>query len=141
MFRPDFVLNRIYPEYTKFDQNFNEQILYEEQRKIRLHVTRYTDYGERYKMFAFLIEPNTNISVLDLTGLELEKNNQDNYEVVNLNFMGPGEKKGMQFYDEITKMEISSLDRPQKEYVYIFGILLLFLTYILKEDKLIRIID
>ena len=42
--------------------------------------------------------------------------------------MGPGEKKGMQFYDEVTRMEISSLDRPQKEYVYIFGLLLLFLT-------------
>tara|TARA_B100001964_G_scaffold86486_1_gene97424 strand:- start:79 stop:1227 length:1149 start_codon:yes stop_codon:yes gene_type:complete len=128
MFRPDFVLNRIYPEYTKFDQNFNEQILYEEQRKIRLHVTRYTDYGERYKMFAFLVKPNTTISVLDLTGLELEKNDNNNYDVVNLSYMGVAETKGMQFYDEVTRMEISSLDRPKKEYVYIFGLFLLFLT-------------
>ena len=128
MFRPDFVLNRIYPEYTKFNQDFNEQILYENQRKIRLHVTRYTDYGERYKMFAFMIEPNTSTSVLDLIGLELEKNDNDNYDVVNLNYMGAGEKKGIQFYDEVTKIEISSLDRINKEYVYIFGFILLLIT-------------
>ncbi len=138
MFRPDFVLNRIYPEYTKFDQNFNEQILYEEQRKIRLHVTRYTDYGERYKMFAFLVEPNTTTSVLDLTGLELEKNDNNKYDVVNLSYMGLAETKGMQFYDEVTRMEISSLDRPKKEYVYIFGLLLLFLTLYLQRRQLAK---
>jgi hypothetical protein len=119
MFRPDFVLTRIYPEYTTFNQDFNEEILYEEKRKIRLHVTRYTDYGERYKMFAFMIEPNKKTSVLDFIGLELEKNDNDNYDVVNLNYMGAGEKKGIKFYDEVTQMEISTLDRINKEYVYI----------------------
>ena len=39
MFRPDFVLNRIYPEYTEFNKDFNEQILYEEQRKITLKLS------------------------------------------------------------------------------------------------------
>ena len=75
-----------------------------------------------------MIYPNTTTSVLDLIGLELEKNDNDNYDVVNLSFMGPGEKKGIQFYDEVTKMEISSLDRINKEYVYIFGFILLLLT-------------
>ena len=138
MFRPDFVLNRIYPEYTSFNQDFNEEILYEEKRKIRLHVTRYTDYGERYKMFAFMIDPNTTTSVLDLIGLELEKNDNDNYDVVNLNYMGAGEKKGIQFYDEVTQMEISTLDRINKEYVYIFGFLLLLLTIVSQQRRLKR---
>ena len=138
MFRPDFVLNRIYPEYTSFNQDFNEEIFYEEKRKVRLHVTRYTDYGERYKMFAFMIDPNTKTSVIDLIGLELEKNDNDNYDVVNLNYMGPGEKKGIQFYDEVTKMEISTLDRINKEYVYIFGFLLLLLTIASQHRRLKR---
>ena len=44
--------------------------------------------------------------------------------------MGPAEKKGIQFYDEITKIEISSLDRPAKEYIYLFGMcLLMFIIY------------
>ena len=93
-------------------------------------------------MFAFLVNPNTTTSILDLTGLELEKNNNNKYDVVNLNYMGAAETKGMQFYDEVTRMEISSLDRPKKEYVYIFGLFLLFLTIIFyKEDKLPKVID
>ena len=87
-------------------------------------------------MFAFMIDPNTTTSVLDLIGLELEKNDNDNYDVVNLNYMGAGEKKGIQFYDEVTKMEISTLDRINKEYVYIFGFLLLLLTIVSQHRRL-----
>ena len=136
MFRPDFILNRIYPEYTVFNQEFNKEINYIEQRKVRLHVTRYTDYGERYKMFAFLIEANTSTSVLELTGLEIEKNDNNNFDVVNLTFMGPAEKKGIKFYDEVTKIEISSLDRPAKEYIYLFGIGLLMFTIYNQRRKI-----
>jgi len=136
MFRPDFLMNRIFPEYIAYNQDFNEAIHYEEQRKLRLHVTRYTNYGERYKMFAFLIEPGTTVSVLDLTGLELEKNESNNYDVANLTYMGAAEKKGVKFYDEVTHMEISSIDRPQKEYIYIFGILLLLLIIYSQKRQL-----
>jgi hypothetical protein len=136
MFRPDFILNRVFPEYTSFNQNFNEVINYEEKRKIRLHVTRYTDYGERYKMFAFAVKPNQSISILDLTGINLEKNKNGYYDVVNMEYMGEGEKIGIQFYDEITKLEISSVDRPPKEYIYLFGILLLMLTLFSQKKRL-----
>ena len=78
MFRPDFVMNRIYPEYTNFNNDFNEQNEFKEYRKLRLHVTRHTDYGERYKMFAFQIEPSK-ISINELTGVELAKNDKNNY--------------------------------------------------------------
>jgi len=136
MFRPDFIMNRIYPEYTELRSNFDEEIFYEETRKIRLHVTRYTDYGERYKMFAFLVEAKTSKSVLQLTGIELEKNSNNNFDVVNLEFMGPGEKKGMDFYDEVTKLEINSLDRPPKEIVYIFGLIILGLVLFNQRRRL-----
>jgi len=136
MFRPDFVLNRIYPEYITYNKDINEKIFFEEQRKIRLHITRYTDYGERYKMYAFLIEPQSKTSVLDLTGLELDKNENEKYDVVNLTYMGPGEEKGIEFYDEVTRIEISTLDRPKKEYIYLFGLLILMLTIISQYKKL-----
>ena len=87
-------------------------------------------------MFAFLIDPGTIVSVLDLTGLELEKNESNHYDVVNLTYMGAAEKKGMEFYDEVTHMEISSIDRPKKEYIYIFGILLLSLVLYSQKRQL-----
>ena len=136
MFRPDFIMNRVFPEYTSFNQTFDEVIKYEEKRKVRLHVTRYTDYGERYKMFAFAVKPNQSISVSDLTGIDLLKNENGNYDVVNMQYLGEGERIGIQFYDEVTKLEISSIDRPAKEYIYLFGLLLLMLTLFLQKKRL-----
>ena len=51
--------------------------------------------------------------------------------------MGAGEEKGIRFYDEVNKIEISSLDRPPKEYVYIFGLLLLFLTLYSQRKRIV----
>ena len=139
MFRPDFIMNRVFPEYTVIEQDLSKSIQYEEERKLRLQVTRYTDYGERYKMFVFPIEPNTKASVLEISGLELEKNDNDNFEVVNLVFMGPAEQKGMDFFDEVTRVEISSLDRPAKEYVYLVGLLVLLLTFYSQRRRITKI--
>ena len=139
MFRPDFIMNRVFPEYTSIEQDLSKSIQYEEERKLRLQVTRYTDYGERYKMFVFPIEPNTKASVLEISGLELEKNDNDNFEVVNLVFMGPAEQKGMDFFDEVTRIEINSLDRPAKEYVYLVGLLVLLLTFYSQRRRITKI--
>ena len=130
MFRPDFVMNRIYPEYELYENKLTSKINYEETRKIRFHVVRHTDYGDRYKMFAFQIEPNSNENILNIIGLELEKNINENFEVINLTYNGQAEKIGLKFYDEISRIEISSINRPPKEYVYLFGfILLILVTY------------
>ena len=82
-------------------------------------------------MFSTLILSELPIaSVLEISGLELERNDNNNFEVVNLTFMGPAEQIGMDFYDEITRIEISSVDRPAKEYVYLFAfVLLILITY------------
>ncbi len=128
MFRPDFIMNQIYPEYKAYELNFEEKYNYESDQKIRIHITRYTDYGERYKLFVFPIKKGSYSSLLEATGLDIEKNKNNKSEVIDMVFMGEAEKKGVQFYDSITRIEINSLDRPPKEYVYIFGIILLLIT-------------
>ena len=130
MFRPDFIMNRIYPEYEVFKKDLTTELNYKEMRKVRFHVVRHTEYGDRYKMFAFQIEPGLNKNIPDLIGIELEENKNDNFDVVNLSYNGDAEKRGMDFYDEITRIEISSVDRPAKEYVYLLAfILLILVTY------------
>ena len=123
-------MNRVYPEYEMFKEDLTTKLNFEETRKVRFHVVRHTDYGDRYKMFAFQIEPEANDNILNLVGLELEKNENGNLDVVNLSYNSVAEKRGMFFYDEITRIEVSSIDRPAKEYVYIIAfILLLLVTY------------
>ncbi len=129
MFRPDFIMNLVYPEYSHVRQDFDAEIFIEEGRKVRLHITRHTDYGERYKLFVFPIYSDSQISITDLTGLELKKSSSGSFEVSNIEFMGSAEKKGIQFFDEITAVEISSTTRPSKEYIYLLGLLVLILVY------------
>ena len=125
MFRPDFIMNKIYPEYMPFEDSLTQEVDFESERKIRLHIVRHTNYGDRYKMFAFQINPDSKVNILKTLGLELEKNEQGNLDVTNLDYNGRAEKNGIDFYDEVTRVEINSLDRPAKEYVYIFGLFLL----------------
>ena len=137
MFRPDFIMNRIYPEYEVYKKDLTTVLDYTEMRKVRFHVVRHTEYGDRYKMFAFEIKPGENKNIPDLVGIELEKNENNNFDVVNMNFNSPAEQRGVDFYDEITRIEVSSIDRPPKEYIYVFAfILLIGVTYLQRRASL-----
>ncbi len=129
MFRPDFIMNRVYPEYSSYDQDITNTIDLDEGRVIRLHVTRYTNYGERYKLFAFEIDQVSSKSISEFIGVETEINADGFRDIVNLDYNGLAEIKGLDFYDEITKIEIDNLNRPKKEYVYLlaFGVLFIVL--------------
>jgi len=125
MFRPDAIMNRIYPQFSEYEGSLNEDINFEQGRDIRLQVTRYTNYGERYKLFAFEVEEDINTSIEKFVGIATELNDRGNLDVVNLEFMGVAEQRGLFFYDEITSVQIGNLDRPNKEWVYLFGFILL----------------
>ena len=136
MFRPDFIMNFAYPEYEQIKKGLNEQVLVEKGSIFRVHITRYTNYGERYKLFAFPINETEKLSVSDITGLTLEKNEKGNFDVVDLEFMGLAEKKGIEFYDEVTALDISSTERPAKEFIYILGFFMLALVIISQRRRI-----
>ena len=133
MFRPDAIMNRIYPQFTEYEGSLSENINFEEDRNIRLQVTRYTNYGERYKLFAFEVEENLTTSIENFVGIETELNDRGNLDVINLEFMGVAEQRGLIFYDEITSVQIGNPDRPNKEWVYLFGFLLL--SFVILNQK------
>ena len=138
MFRPDAIMNRIYPQFTEYEGSLSENINFEEGRNIRLQVTRYTNYGERYKLFAFEVEENLTTSIENFVGIETELNDRGNLDVINLEFMGVAEQRGLIFYDEITSVQIGNPDRPNKEWVYLFGFLLLSFVVINQKRRKIH---
>ena len=52
--------------------------------------------------------------------------------------MGVGEKNGLDFYDEITRIEKSTDFQPPKEYIYILGLLILFITIVSQKSRLME---
>ncbi len=136
MFRPDYVMNLVIPSYMSYEANLNERIAFSEGSAVRVHVTRPTDYGPRYKLFVFPIESDRIKSVLEITQIEVTKTETDTLEITNLTFMGEGEKRGLNFYDEITKLEISSDHQPAKEFIYILGLALLLLVILIQKRRI-----
>tara|TARA_B100001113_G_scaffold324148_1_gene295590 strand:- start:207 stop:614 length:408 start_codon:yes stop_codon:yes gene_type:complete len=128
-------MNRIYPQFTEYEGSLSENFNFEKGRDIRLQVTRYTNYGERYKLFAFKVEEDLITSIENFVGIETELNDLGNLDIINLDFMGVAEQRGLNFYDQITSVQIGNLDRPNKEWVYLFGFLLLCLVILNQQRR------
>ena len=139
MFRPDYVMNKFIPSYISYESDLNEQLTFKNGDGIRFHITRHTDYGPRYKLFTFPIEINSTKSILDIAEIEVIRTAEGKLEISNLTFMGEGEKRGLDFYDEITDIDISSNFQPPKELIYILGLFLLSIVIVFQKRRLKKV--
>ena len=125
MFRPDFVLNLVKPEFSSVGiaevEAAPSQIPTD--RMVRLHVVRSTDYGDRYKLFTIPPPPaKGERSLAQRIGVEIAPAEGGGYEVSDTEFNGPAEKAGLTFGDRITDIDVEQVDRPPKEIVYLLGL-------------------
>ena len=141
LFRPDFLLNRVFPEYVPLEVSGDagsQEALAPSGRAVRVHVTRETEYGPRYKLF--VIAPTDSgsdamIPVGKRIGATIAADSDGRLSVTNLDFNGPAEKVGLTFGDYITSLDVEQADRPPKEVVYPLGLLLLALVILLQRIK------
>ena len=131
LFRPDFVLDLVKPEFRSVGIAEAQAVpsAIPEDRKIRLHAVRSTNYGDRYKLFAISPPPpEGEQSLAQRLGVELAPAEGSGYEVSNVAFEGAAEKAGLEFGDRITEIDVAQIDRPPKEIVYPFGLAVLALV-------------
>ncbi len=117
LFRPDFVLNQVSPAFSpvSMDDFVAEKVEVEKGLKVRVHVTRQTDYGDRFKLF--VVEAPGGAAGQKALGLELEKEGEG-FNVANLAFNGMAEKAKVEFGDIVTLVDVEQTGRPPKEVVY-----------------------
>jgi len=123
---PDFVLNKFYPKYNYKNVNQIKLLELEPNKEVRFKVTRYSEYGERYKLF--VIQKNTfeNKFNLDEYGMNIVL--EENKIVVDtLKWNGLAKKAGFETGDFISELKIENLDRPSKKIIYPLAILLLLI--------------
>ena len=121
---PEFVLNKFYPKYNYLDIQQINQTQFDYKKEIRIKVTRFTEYGERYKLF--VIEKNSfdeNFS-LDDYGMSLVV--EDNKTIIDtLKWNGIAKKSGLDTGDIINEFKIENQNRPKKETIYPIALILL----------------
>ncbi len=131
LFRPDFIMNQIHPAFAPIDLAAFAvgEARIEPGRGFRIHVTRETDYGDRFKLY-LLKAPETPGTLT--YGVTLEREDDGRYLVSDLAFNGLAEKSGLQFGDKIDKIDVEQLGRPAREWVYPFAFALLGLIVALQ---------
>ena len=123
---PDFVMNKFYPKYEFQDLKFVNKITFEPEKEIHIKVTRYSEYGERYKLFVIKRNEFDKKFNLEDYGINLvEKNNQ--IIVDNLKWNGFAKKNGFEIDDVLSELKIENLNRPNKSLVYPFAFITLLL--------------
>jgi C-terminal processing protease CtpA/Prc len=95
-------------------------------KDVHIKITRPSAYGERYKLFE--IKKGTFDSEFNLEKYGLNLAKKDNRIVVDtLDWNGDAKKSGFEMDDIITELKTENLDRPNKDVVYIFSLILLII--------------
>ncbi len=133
LFRPDYVMDQFFPSFAPIalDKFVSGEYTVEPGRKVRFHVVRETDYGDRYKLFVIETPKPGEAAApsfgpdLGAYGVALEREGDGRYSVVDLQMNGPAEKIGLDFGDYVTAIDVEQVGLPPKELVYPFALLLL----------------
>jgi len=131
-FRPDFVLDRFSPAWADVDlkQYVEGKVEMAAGRKMRIHVTRETDYGDRFKLYLVDVPekgtgPKAIGAILERIEVRPNEEKKGDYNLADIEPNSAIEKAGLDFGDIVTGVSVEQLDRPAKELVYPVGFLIL----------------
>ena len=129
LFRPDFMLNQVYSAFAPvaLAEFAAGDVGIEPGRKIRIHVVRETNYGDRFKLFV-LETPADGAAGGEAYGITIELADEGRHAVTALTFDGLAEGAGIDFGDYVTDVDIEQLGRPAKELVYLPALAILGLV-------------
>jgi TRAP transporter 4TM/12TM fusion protein len=134
LFRPGAFMDRIFPPFAPvdLDQFAAGEVAVEPGRQVRLHVTRETRYGDRYKLFLLKAPEADAATPEEAYGLTLEREPDGRYYVTDMAFNSPAESAGIDFGDYVTAFDVEQLGRPNKEWVWPFAFALLGFVFFLQ---------
>ena len=138
LFRPGFVMDQIFPSFrsTGIARVVAGEPVADPGQMIRLHVTRATDYGERFKLFTIITPDADQGRSLGAYGFTLDLNDEDKaWYVVDMRFMGLAENAGLDFGDRLTGIDVEQTDVPAKQWVYPFALALLGVVLVLQLQR------
>ena len=130
LFRPGFFMDQIAPPFqpVEFEAFASGEFTPKPGRHVRLHVTRETDYGERYKLFQLATPAQPAATPAETFGVRLEREDDGRHAVADLVFNGMAERVGVDWGDYVTGVDVEQIGLPPKELVYPVGVALLGLV-------------
>ncbi len=136
LFRPDVFMDRVYPAFAaaELEAFAAGEAVAKPGYTIRVHVVRQTDYGDRFKLYSVATPEIAPDKTYGRYGLKLEPAD-GRYEVTDLEFNGLAEQRGIEVGDIVTEVDVETVGRPAKEWVYPFAFALLGLVIVLQLTR------
>ncbi|MDP6785536.1 MAG: TRAP transporter permease [Rhodospirillales bacterium] len=133
LFRPDVFMDRVYPAFATADLKAFAagEAVAKPGYTIRLHVVRQTEYGDRFKLYSVATPGIVPDETYGRYGLKVEPAD-GRFEVTALEFNGLAEQRGIEVGDIVTDVDVETVGRPAKEWVYPFAFALLGLVMVLQ---------
>ena len=136
LFRPGLILDQFHPEFNQVEKNIEilKNKKFESDEKIQIKVTRETAYGPRYKMFEISKNSFNQSFTFEEYGINLTM--KENKIIIDtLKWNGLAKKSGFETDDILTEVKIENKNRPNKNIIYPFSLLLLLLFGYLNYRK------
>jgi len=136
LFRPGLILDQFHPEFNQVKKNIEilKNKKFKSDEKIQIKVTRETAYGPRYKMFEISKNSFNQSFSFEEYGINLSM--RENKIIVDtLKWNGLAKKSGFETNDILTEVKIENKNRPNKNIIYPFSLLLLLLFGYLNYRK------
>ena len=136
LFRPGLILDQFHPEFNQVKKNIEilKNKKFKSDEKIQIKVTRETAYGPRYKMFEISKNSFNQSFTFEEYGINL-KMKENKIIIDTLKWNGLAKKSGFETNDILTEVKIENKNRPNKNIIYPFSLLLLLLFGYLNYRK------
>ena len=144
LFRPGFVMDQVYPEFeaVNLEKFAAGEASFEEGRKVRIHITRETNYGDRVKLFV-LPPPDSSKGIgpkafgLELEPVEVKPGEEIKgfFTIADLEMQGAAEQAGADFGDYVTGIDFETVGRPAREWIYPIGLALVGIVLFLQSGR------
>ena len=130
LFRPDMVMNQIYPKFESLDLKpfAAGQAAAKPGYSVRIHVVRSTNYGDRFKLYRIGTPALGAGEGYGLYGLKIKAGEGGRYAVSALQPKGLAEQAGIRLGDFVTDVDVELVGQPAKQWIYPIGLALLGLV-------------
>jgi TRAP transporter 4TM/12TM fusion protein len=127
LFRPDFVMDQFFSKFVTFDtaKFASGEASATPGYSVRFHLTRSTDYGDRFKLYRVYTPELTDTGPEARYGIKLAPVDDGRYEVTDLIPMGPADQVGIKIGDFVTEVDEEKVGQPPKELIYPVGLVLI----------------
>jgi TRAP transporter 4TM/12TM fusion protein len=140
LFRPDFVMDQFFSKFVTFDtaKFASGEASATPGYSVRFHLTRSTDYGDRFKLYRVYTPELKDTGPEARYGIKLAPVDDGRYEVTDLIPMGPADQVGIKIGDFVTEVDEEKVGQPPKELIYPVGLVLIGIVLGLQLMRLRR---